>query len=282
MTFKYDPSAFEFIFVNKSEDSMKKEIRNIQTPAKVELRKDGTPGSIIGYPIVYDKDSEAMWGFTERIAKGAAKKALKRSDIRALKNHDPSLIFGRQGVNLKLKEDEKGLRYEASPIDTRNFREVAEEVRLELLTGQSFGFTIKSDEWTDLDTDKPIRTITEIDQIFDVGPVTYPAYEDTTVALRSLEAAKVEEKPAFTAITVTINGSMFDINDNELIDNYIEGLRSGLSPTTADSDSADDDLTITKSSDDTKRSEPSPTTADPEEAKALLEKIEQAENKTPI
>ncbi len=99
---------------------MEKEIRNIQIPAKVELRKDGTPGSIYGYPIVYNKDSEDM-GFIERIAPGAAKKALKRSNIRGLKNHDPSLIFARQGINLTLKEDEHGLRYEATPIDTRTF-----------------------------------------------------------------------------------------------------------------------------------------------------------------
>jgi HK97 family phage prohead protease len=180
---------------------MEKEIRAIQMPAKVEERKDGTLGSIYGYPIVYNKDSEDM-GFIERIAPGAAKKALKRSNIRGLKNHDPSLIFARQGINLKLKEDADGLRYEATPIDTRTFREVAEEVRLGLLTGQSFGFTVKSDEWSGLDTDKPTRTITEIDQIYDVGPVTYPAYQDTSVALRSMEAAK--EKPPFEMITVAI------------------------------------------------------------------------------
>lgn len=260
-----------------------KEMRIINIPAKVETRKDGTPGSIYGYPIVYNKDSEDMWGFTERIASGAAKKALKRSDIRALKNHDPSLIFGRQGVNLKLKEDEKGLRYEATPIDTRNYREIAEEVRLELLTGQSFGFTIKSDEWDGLDTDKPTRTITEIDQIFDVGPVTYPAYQDTSVALRSLEAAKQEpeEKPAFEMVSVAINHEVFDLNDIEGIDNKLKSLRSELSPTTADSDTTDDDPTITKSSDENRESESSPTTAetDQKEAKALFEKMEKLEKK---
>ena len=256
------------------------EIRTMSIPAEVELKEDGMPGSIIGYPIVYNKDSEDMWGFTERIAKGAAKKALKRSDIRALKNHDPSLIFGRQGVNLKLKEDEKGLRYEASPIDTRNFREVAEEVRLELLTGQSFGFTIKSDEWTDLDTDKPIRTITEIDQIYDVGPVTYPAYQDTSVALRSLEMAKTQT--VFTPVTIAIRmgneEGVFDLNDTVAQDKFIKSLRSGLSPTTADPDITGDDPTITKSPDVIK-TEPSPTAADPEEARELFESIEKLEKK---
>lgn len=95
-----------------------------------------------------------------------------------------------------------------------------------------------------------MRTITEIDQIFDVGPVTYPAYQDTTVALRSLEAAKQEPEPAFSAITVKIGDKEFDINDAENIDKYLHSLRSGSSPTTADPDSADDDPTITKSLDE--------------------------------
>jgi hypothetical protein len=135
----------------------------------------------------------------------------------------------------------------ATPIDTRNFREVAEEVRLGLLTGQSFGFTIKSDEWEGLDTDKPIRTITEIDQIFDVGPVTYPAYQDTTVALRSLEAAKETLPEPKTMID--LDGTAFTFDDAI---KHIESLRSELSPTANDSDDADDDPTITKSPDETR------------------------------
>ena len=221
-----------------------KETRTIKTSAKVELRDDGTVGTIVGYPIVYDKDSEDM-GFIERIAPGAAKKALKRSDIRGLKNHDPSLIFARQGVNLTFKEDAGGLRYEATPIDTRNFREIADEVRLGLLTGQSFGFTIKKDEWDDLDTDHPTRTITEIDQIFDVGPVTYPAYQDTTVALRSLEKAKdpsKEEDPTDKDEVITINEVTYTGGDRfDRAVETIEGLRSASNPTIPDDDSTDDE-----------------------------------------
>lgn len=231
-------------------DDPKKEVRQMRQPMEYMALDDGKVGSIYGFPIVYDKESEYM-GFIETIAPGAAKKALKRSDIRGLKNHDPSLIFGRQGVNIKFEDTEKGLRYEAAPIDTRNFQETAEEVKLGLLTGQSFGFTVKRDKWEDLDTDTPKRTITEIDQIFDVGPVTYPAYPDTSVALRSLEVAKEPpvETPSFTLVTVNINGQVLDINDTEAIDALIEDIRSGSSPTTPDPDSADDDQTIARSSD---------------------------------
>jgi len=64
---------------------MEKEIRQINIAAKVEKRADGSIGSIVGYPIVYNRDSEDM-GFIERVAPGAAKKALGRSDIRGLKS----------------------------------------------------------------------------------------------------------------------------------------------------------------------------------------------------
>ena len=231
---------------------MEKETRSITTPARVEVR-DGRR-VISGYPIVYNSDSEDM-GFIERIAPGAAKNALKRSDIRGLKNHDISLIFGRQGVNLEFKEDKDGLYYEATEIDTRTFKEVAEEVRLGLLTGQSFGFTILSDEWKGLDTDKPTRTITEIGQIFDVGPVTYPAYQDTSVALRSLEQAKAkaEDKPAFTEPMVRVSfgdeTKEFSLNEKGEIDGWLEELRSGISPKADVPDSADDEPKLTESPD---------------------------------
>ena len=229
---------------------VEKEIRQIGIPAKVEKREDGTPGSIYGYPIVYNKDSEDM-GFIERIAPGAAKNALKRSDIRGLKNHDPSLIFGRQGVNITFSEDSKGLRYDATPVDTKNYREIAEEVRLGLLTGQSFGFTVLADEWRDLDTDHPTRTITEIGELFDVGPVTYPAYQDTTVALRSLNEAK--EKPdTEKKITISTEDDTFEfIGENRFDDatNKIKSLRSSANPMINTDDSTDPDPMIIKDSD---------------------------------
>ena len=172
---------------------MKKEIRNLKTPVTVEKREDGTIKSIVGYPIVYNKNSADM-GYIEQIAPGAATNALKKSDVRGLKNHDASLIFARTGVNLTLTEDKDGVRMEATPLDTHNYRETAKEVDAGLLDGQSFAFNIKEDKWKDLDTDNPTRTITEFEMIFDVGPVTYPAYPDTNVGLRTLEEARKSAK----------------------------------------------------------------------------------------
>jgi len=144
-----------------------------------------------------------------------------------MSNHDPSLIFARQGVNLKLTEDEKGLRYIASPIDTANYREIAKEIDTGLLTGQSFGFTILADEWKGLDSDNPQRTITEIGEIFDVGPVTYPAYPDTSVGLRTLEAAREAAKDTIPKekITITIKEETFDFTGDNRFDEAAEKIK---------------------------------------------------------
>ena len=140
-----------------------RERRTIGTPVKVTRNDDGTIGSIYGYPIVYNKWSEDLGGFIERILPGAATKALKGSDVRGLKNHDASLIFAREGINLKIIEDKTGVRYEATPVDTHNFREIAKEVDLGLLTGQSFGFRVNGDHWNDLDKDIAKRDISELE-----------------------------------------------------------------------------------------------------------------------
>lgn len=156
---------------------------------KIESRGDGPP-RISGYAAVFNKDSEDM-GFREVIKPGAFKKALRKSDVRALFNHDANLIFGRTGVNLTLKEDNAGLYMTVDPIPTETYRMVSENIAAGLVTQQSFAFTVAKDEWDD---DYTRRTIHEIEQVYDVSPVTYPAYADTTVALRSRDAAKANPK----------------------------------------------------------------------------------------
>ena len=141
-----------------------------------------------------------------------------------------------------------------------NFRDVAEEVRVGLLTGQSFGFTVEKDEWRDLETDHPTRTITEIGEIYDVGPVAYPAYPDTSVALRLLDAARASEEkpsedeaPSFTlaeVVTITLDDETFTFDGDDRLERAaekIEELRASISPTTdVDADADEPDPTITK------------------------------------
>jgi HK97 family phage prohead protease len=157
----------------------------------VELRvNDGDKPKITGYAARFGKWSVDM-GFVERIQEGAFDKAIKNSDVRALKNHDKNLLLGRTtSGTLRLDANKVGLKFEADVPNTTTGRDTAEEIRRGDITGCSFAFTVNKDEWKYKEDGPSERTITEIGQLFDVGPVTYPAYPDTTVAVRSLETLK--------------------------------------------------------------------------------------------
>ena len=174
---------------------MKKEIRTLTAAGlTVERRKndDGAEKPIIrGYAAVFNKDSENLGGFVERIKPGAFKRALKKSDTRALVDHKSHLILGRKSAGtLRLVEDATGLLMEIDPPDTQYARDLMVSIDRGDVREQSFGFTVKSDTWADIDKPMAKRTINEVDELFDVSPVTFPAYPDTSVALRSLDQIK--------------------------------------------------------------------------------------------
>ena len=181
-----------------------KELRVLKSAELRIKRDDEELPKIEGYAAVFNKDSEDM-GFIERIAPGAFKKALKSSDVRALFNHDSNIILGRvSSGTLELKEDKKGLMMTVTPPDTQLVRDmVLSPIERGDITQQSFGFTVKSDEWKDIDGKVPVRTITEVGELFDVSPVTFPAYPDTAVALRSLEGIKQDLETQATKDTET-------------------------------------------------------------------------------
>lgn len=168
---------------------------------RVIRKNDDSLPKVEGYAAVFNSDSEDM-GFIERIAPGAFKKALKTSDTRALFNHDSNIILGRTSAGtLELKEDKKGLFMSIIPPDTQLIRDmVLAPIERGDITQQSFGFTVKADKWKEIDGKTPIRTITEIGELFDVSPVTFPAYPDTDVALRSLENIKKDQVTLATKV----------------------------------------------------------------------------------
>lgn len=162
---------------------------------KAELRVEGAAEKrkIVGYAAVFNSLSEDLGGFNEQIAPGAFKKAIRSSDARALWNHDPNYVLGRQSSGtLKLREDKKGLWMEITPPKTTFARDLMHLIERGDIDQQSFGFTIKREKWEfDEDEEKPaLRTLVEIDRLYDVSPVTYPAYQETSVALRMLDAAR--------------------------------------------------------------------------------------------
>ena len=180
------------------DDSRKVEIpdaceRRIFSPEDVELRisEDAKP-KISGYAAKYNSFTDLGF-FREQIKAGAFNEAIAstKTDVRCLKNHDPNLILGRtKNGTLRMTSNSVGLRFENDMPDTNTGKDTLEEIRTGLISGCSFAFTVSEDDWKYYD-DKPAeRTIVKIKELFDVGPVTYPAYPDTTVAARSLETFK--------------------------------------------------------------------------------------------
>lgn len=167
---------------------IKKEIekRVLRVSFRAVKKDDGTT-VLTGMPIVYGKDSEDM-GFIERVAIGAAKNALKTSDPRALYGHnsDSLLPLGRMSAGtLRAVDTDAGVEIEVDPPDTQFARDLAISIERGDIQDMSFGFTVKDDIWETKDG-KDYRTITNIDELFDFSFVAFPAYPDTTVALRSM------------------------------------------------------------------------------------------------
>ncbi len=164
--------------------------RRILTVEDTELRvTDGDNPKIKGYAAKFNKWSFDLGGFREKIKKGAFDEALEKSDVRALKNHDPNLILGRTtSGTLKLSTNSVGLITEIDPPDTTTGRDIVEEIRRKDITGMSFSFVTAEDDWKYLEDGSVERTIIKVDELYDISTVTFPAYPDTSVAVRSIDA----------------------------------------------------------------------------------------------
>lgn len=157
----------------------------------------GDSRKITGYAAVFNSLSEDLGGFREKIKPGAFRNALKSSDTRALWNHDANIVLGRSTAGtLTMKEDKRGLSIEIDPPKWAD--PYLESIERGDVSQMSFGFIVKSDQWEDKEG-ATIRTLIDIADLRDVSVVPFPAYQDTSVAIRSMEAWKgeheTEEKP---------------------------------------------------------------------------------------
>jgi len=170
---------------------------------RVETMSDGKK-RIRGYAAVFNSYSEDLGGFREIILPGSFTNVLSRAvDVRALVNHDPNLILGRStNGTLEMSEDDFGLGFVITPPTTQLADHYVSAIERGDMTGCSFAFRVGKDKWTPGNTDDntpPTRSISEVSELMDVGPVTYPAYPDTSVAMRSLASqtpAEIADAPA--------------------------------------------------------------------------------------
>jgi HK97 family phage prohead protease len=170
---------------------MKKDyINNIEGAERrffnTEVRMDEESRKVTGYAAVFEKESNDLGGFVEVIERGAFDDVLE-DDAMALFNHDSNFVLARNNRTLKLSVDKVGLRYEFDSPNTTAGNDLLENLRLGNIDTSSFAFQIDKDgdSW-EKRGDIQLRTIKKFKRLFDVSPVTYAAYPDTSVALRSM------------------------------------------------------------------------------------------------
>jgi Escherichia/Staphylococcus phage prohead protease len=166
----------------------------------IEVRAEqGQPPKIQGYAACFysagDPGTEyelfryGDFSAVERLMPDCFDRAVREDDVRSLFNHDPDHILGRVRANTcRLSIDSIGLRYEIDPPDTQTARDLMESLKRGDVTGSSFSFDyLKKNIIMQQEGDKE-RDIIEVHDVllYDVGPVTFPAYTSTTAGVRSV------------------------------------------------------------------------------------------------
>lgn len=159
-------------------------------------REDGEQPVIEGYFSVFNTTYDMGYGMSESIAPGAFTKSIS-NDVRALVNHDTTLVLGRTSAHtLELREDNRGLwgKISINPNDT-DAMNLYERVKRGDVSQCSFGFNIVS-ESTDIREDGSVHwTITEAD-LHEVSVCTFPAYEETAVSARAHDLEEIHKREA--------------------------------------------------------------------------------------
>lgn len=167
---------------------------------------DEGSSTVTGYAVVFNERADIGGYFYEVIAPGAFAESLRSADVRAYFGHDSGRVLGRSSAGtLRLQEDDRGLAVEIDLPDTSDGRDARELIVRGDITGMSFGFIVTKQEW-DETGDIPVRTIHAVDLI-EVSIVAVPAYDGTSIALRSLdEIRKERRKHNFNAAANRIAG----------------------------------------------------------------------------
>ena len=179
-------------------------------PVAMELRDGKTP-VIVGYGSVFYDGSPGteyrVWpDLWERIMPGAFNNAITANDIVGCFNHDPNNVLGRTSAGtMNLSVDAKGLVYEIEPGDTSIGRDMVEHLKRKDVTGSSFAFDVMKQSWAD--EKQPDGSMVQIRQIeavklYEMGPVTFPAYAAATADVRSKVLASRPQKTMTPSLDV--------------------------------------------------------------------------------
>lgn len=182
----------------------------------LEVREEDGEMIIEGYAALYNSETD-LGVFRESISPGAFDDVLN-DDVRALINHDPSLILGRSSAGtLELSTDELGLKYRVKLGEQQYAKDLYTSIKRGDISQSSFAFTIEDQSWSE---DRSTRKVEKVAKLLDVSPVTYPAYKSATVAARKEEepkeirTAEVKNSEEDKCVTVNkIKNKNMDLNE---------------------------------------------------------------------
>lgn len=169
-----------------------REMRAGLNPVEVRAKDDGTV-RVEGYAAVFEQETNIADLFREKIARGAFTDAIGRDDVVFLINHDGLPMARTKSGTLEIRQDATGLWIGADlDAEDPDVKRIIPKMKRGDLDKMSFAFRAKKQEW-DENQDPPLRTILQAD-LYDVSIVTTPAYEGTSIAMRSLDAVRKERK----------------------------------------------------------------------------------------
>jgi HK97 family phage prohead protease len=185
--------------------SARREVRTLAMG--LEVRGSGRSKSIRGHAAVFDSEAD-IGPFRELIKPGAFADAIATDDVRALFNHDSNHVLGRTtSGTLRLSEDATGLLADTRPPKTTTASDLMLSIERGDVSQMSFSFQVleADEEWKE-DGGKPLRIINRIDRLWDISPVTFPAYEGTDVGVRAEQRVATRAIQKARAICKRRNG----------------------------------------------------------------------------
>lgn len=213
-----------------------REYRSFAIVPEIEERADNGLPRLRGHAAVFNSLSEPMYGFREKIAPGAFAESIGKDDIRALWNHDTGHVLGRKSAGtLILTEDERGLAVDINPPNTTWAKDLLISIKRGDITQMSFGFRVLTDSWAMVDGGE-VRTLEKV-QLFEVSPVTFPAYSATDISTNdadpetdALMIDEIDVRALVAAVERRRNGSA-STEDVHLIRSAIRALEPAAGPT---------------------------------------------------
>lgn len=182
-----------------------KEIRKFDF--EVRAKRDEQHGTYLeGTPIVYDAWTNLGW-YDEQIQRGALDNT-DLTDVRFLINHNTDMIplarsrNNNENSTMQMTVDEGGMNIRVN-LDVENnsdARSLYSAVERGDIDGMSFMFVVDGELWEEEESEHPKRTITDIEKVFEVSAVTFPAYEQTSISARGLADALESAKASLESV----------------------------------------------------------------------------------